>query len=333
MRWFSKKDSWLNFDKDRHLISTGETPKHFQGHCVHLPLLFPNSGGWYSNDPYLNPSLPQTPTIPVVDSWQFFESPREGWKIFKNKSKRCLLPSLSMLCFSTIILEGFLKDLFPQYCLAKMWWGMISPFRFFLTLFPRLFGGFDTFDSVMLSDTSKTRLHDTKHGCLSMCKCPCQDHVVVVAVGSWWQLQIKVFIYYNHYIEEFPSCIDSPTSHQSFVLKVDLQKWFCIQVCIRLKDVHMFLISSHLAKSLIPNKRISQINSKHIHGALTDDMPCLIQWIITTQEAKCEAQKPNKFPPKTAPLFWDMQTCLGPKRSKRSTSEILPCQHNWNRMH
>ena len=81
-------------------------------------------------------------------------------------------------------LEGFLKDLFPQYCLAKMWWGIISPFRFFLTLFPRLFGGFDTFDSVMLSDTSKTRLHDTKHFCLSMCKCPCQDHVVVVAVGS-----------------------------------------------------------------------------------------------------------------------------------------------------
>lgn len=108
---------------------------------------------------------------------------------------------------------------------------------------------------------------------------------------------------------------------------------FCIQVCIRLKDVHMFLISSHLAKSLIPNKRISQINSKHIHGALTDDMPCLIQWIIITQVAKCEAQKPNKFPPKTAPLFWDMQTCLEPKRSKRSTSEILPCQHNWNRMH
>ena len=54
---------------------------------------------------------------------------------------------------------------------------------------------------------------------------------------------------------------------------------------------------------------------------------------LPREGAKCEAQKPNKFPPKTAPLFWDMQTCLGPKRSKRSTSEILPCQHNWNRMH
>ena len=135
MRWFSKKDSWLNFDKDRHLISTGETPKHFQGQCVHLPLLFPNSGGWYSNDPYLNPSLPQTPTIPVVDSWQFFESPREGWKIFKNKSKSCLLPSLWMLCFSTIIWKGSWRICFRNIAWPKCGGALFLRFVFFWLFF------------------------------------------------------------------------------------------------------------------------------------------------------------------------------------------------------
>lgn len=78
------------------------------------------------------------------------------------------------------VLEGFVSAIL----LGQNVVGHDFSVSFFLTLFPRLFGGFDTFDSVMLSDTSKTRLHDTKHGCLSMCKCPCQDHVVVVAVGS-----------------------------------------------------------------------------------------------------------------------------------------------------
>ena len=44
-------------------------------------------------------------------------------------------------------------------------------------------------------------------------------------------------------------------------------------------------------------------------------------------------RNPISFLQKQLPFFETCRRGLGPKRSKRSTSEILPCQHNWNRMH
>ena len=102
------------------------------------------------------------------------------------------------------------------------WWGIISPVFFRLV--------FHVYLAALILSISDAFGYFKKHGSMTpnTVVFPCVSvHVKIMSLllllGSWWQLRIKVFIYYNHYIEEFPSCIDSPTSHQSFVLKVDLQ--------------------------------------------------------------------------------------------------------------
>ena len=118
----------------------------------------------------------------------------------------------------TIILEG--SDFFWAILLGHflLWRPFLRCFVFFCF---DSFHGCLTFepDSVMLSDTSKTRLHDTSmtpntvvFPCISVHVKIMSLLLLLVADGS---CKSKVFKDYN-YIEEFPWCIDSPTSHQSF---------------------------------------------------------------------------------------------------------------------